>query len=139
MNYDANLLDPHKIKNIFSRKISGNFDQLICFFCENGCEFVVGIFGSFTFIHLKNNPLFPLYTQQKKEVDDLINYLISKGCGKKMKNQDELKKLKSLVRKFLKETRCVPYRFVDCDPIVHDLIEQMTEAVKPKRSKNDSK
>ena len=47
--------------------------------------------------------------------------------------KEELRQLKSLVRKFLKNTRCVPYRYVDCDPIVHDLIDQMYAAVKPTR------
>jgi len=48
---------------------------------------------------------------------------------------EELKSLKTLVRKFLKETRYVPYRHVDCDPMVHDLIDQMYAAVKPSRKR----
>ncbi len=49
--------------------------------------------------------------------------------------KEELKSLKTLVRKFLKETRYVPYRCVDCDPTVHDLIDQMYAAVKPSRKR----
>jgi hypothetical protein len=48
---------------------------------------------------------------------------------------EELKSLKALVRKFLKETRYVPYRHVDCDPMVHDLIDQMYAAVKPSQKR----
>lgn len=53
--------------------------------------------------------------------------------------KEELRQLKALVRKFLKETRCVPYRYVDCDPIVHDLIDQMYAAVKPTRKRKKVK
>jgi len=49
--------------------------------------------------------------------------------------KEELRQLKTLVRKFLKNTRCVPYRYVDCDPMVHDLIDQMYAAVKPPRKR----
>ena len=43
---------------------------------------------------------------------------------------DELMKLKELVRKFLDETRNVPYRNVDCDQaIVYDLMNQLGKAV----------
>lgn len=54
---------------------------------------------------------------------------------KQLTAKEELAKLKSLVRLFLKKTRCVPYRYVDCDPIVHDLIDQMYVAVKPTRKR----
>jgi hypothetical protein len=49
--------------------------------------------------------------------------------------KEELRQLKALVRKFLKETQYVPYRAVDCDPSVHDLIDQMHAAVKPSRKR----
>lgn len=53
--------------------------------------------------------------------------------------KEELRQLKALVRKFLKNTRCVPYRYVDCDPVVHDLIDQMYEVVKPTRKQKKVK
>lgn len=53
--------------------------------------------------------------------------------------KEELRQLKALVRKFLKNTRCVPYRYVDCDPIVHDLIDEMYIAVKPTRKRKKVK
>ena len=57
------------------------------------------------------------------------------NCDEMRAVENELKALKALVRKFLKETRYVPYRYVDCDPIVHDLIDQMYVAVKPTRKR----
>jgi hypothetical protein len=52
-----------------------------------------------------------------------------------MKKVDELESLKRLVRKYLRETRHVPLRAVDCDQmLVYDLLDKMHEATKRKRA-----
>lgn len=49
---------------------------------------------------------------------------------------DELKKLKKLVRQFLRELRWVPFRAIDCDQIaVEELWLALEDATKPKRRK----
>ena len=47
---------------------------------------------------------------------------------------DELSKLKSMVRRFLKEIRGVPMRAIDCDQEkVHELMGELHEATRIKR------
>jgi hypothetical protein len=52
-----------------------------------------------------------------------------------MKKVDELESLKRLVRKYLRETRYVPLRAVDCDQmLVYDLLDKLHGATKRKRA-----
>jgi hypothetical protein len=51
-----------------------------------------------------------------------------------MKKVDELESLKRLVRKYLRETRYVPVRAVDCDQmLIYDLRDKLHGATKRKR------
>jgi hypothetical protein len=51
-----------------------------------------------------------------------------------MKKADELESLKRLVRKYLRETRYVPLRAVDCNQmLVYDLLDELHAATKRKR------
>lgn len=53
---------------------------------------------------------------------------------------DELKRLKSLVRRFLKEIRYVPLRAVDCDQFaVEELWVKLRDAAKPEKRKKAKK